>query len=66
MPIFVTAKNASADPMLFTISAIGPRKRSSIQLVSKHYPVFKQQLAREGRALPDYAQREFVSKAAPY
>ena len=29
------------------------------QLVSKHYPVFRQNLAEEGRALPGYVQREF-------
>ena len=29
------------------------------QLVSKHYPVFRQQLAEEGRMLPGYVQREF-------
>jgi hypothetical protein len=46
-------------PALFSISAIGPEKTLLYQLVSKHYPVFRQQLAEEGRILPGYVQREF-------
>ncbi len=36
-----------------------PEKSLLYQLVSKHYPVFRQQLAEEGRILPGYVQREF-------
>ena len=36
-----------------------PEKTLLYQLVSKHYPVFRQQLAEEGRILPGYVQREF-------
>ncbi len=36
-----------------------PEKTLLYQLVLKHYPDFRRQLAEEGRILPDYVQREF-------
>ena len=55
-----TARNASADPGAFRYQRLPPRRAFLYQLVSKHYPVFGQKLAEEGRALPDHIQQEFV------
>jgi hypothetical protein len=59
MPTVVTARNASADPSAFQYQCHRPEKTFLYQLVSKHYPVFRQQLAEEGRMLPDYVQRGY-------
>ena len=48
-----TARNACADPGAFHYQRHRPEKTLLYQLVSKHYPVFRQKLAGEGRALPD-------------
>ena len=36
-----------------------PEKTLLCQLVSIYYPAFTEYLAREGKLLPDYVQREF-------
>jgi hypothetical protein len=36
-----------------------PEKALLYQLVSSYYPAFREYLAREGKVLPDYVQREF-------
>jgi len=54
-----TARNACADPGAFRYQRHRPEKTLLYQLVSKHYPDFRQQLAEEGRILPGYVQREF-------
>ena len=59
MSTVVAARNASADPGAVHYQRHRPEKTLLYQLVSKHYPVFRQKLAGEGRALPDYVQREF-------
>jgi len=59
MSTVVTARNASADPGAFRYQRHRPEKTLLYQLVSRHYPVFRQQLAEDGRVLPDYVQREF-------
>jgi ribosomal protein S27E len=59
MSTVVTARNASADPGAFHYQRHRPEKTLLYQLVSRHYPVFRQQLAEDGRILPDYVQREF-------
>ena len=53
------ARNASAGPDTFRYQRHRPEKTLLYQLVSRHYPVFRQQLAEGGRILPDYVQREF-------
>ena len=59
MSTVVTARNASADPGAFHYQRHRPEKTLLYQLVSRHYPVFRQKLAEDGRILPDYVQREF-------
>ena len=59
MSTVVTARNASADPGAFHYQRHRPEKTLLYQLVSRHYPVFNQQLAVKGRILPGYVQREF-------
>ncbi len=54
-----TARNACAASDGFLYQRRRPEKTLLYQLVSKHYPVFRQQLAEEGRMLPGYVQREF-------
>ena len=54
-----TARNACAGSGAFLYQRHRPEKTLLYQLVSKHYPVFRQQLAEEGRMLPGYVQREF-------
>ncbi len=54
-----TARNACAASDGFLYQRRRPEKTLLYQLVSKHYPVFRQQLAEEGRILPGYVQREF-------
>ncbi len=54
-----TARNACAAPGAFLYQRHRPEKTLLYQLVSKHYPVFRQQLAEEGKILPGYVQREF-------
>ena len=54
-----TARNACADPGAVHYQRHRPEKTLLYQLVSKHYPVLRQKLVDEGRALPDYVQREF-------
>ncbi|MFB3079270.1 MAG: transposase zinc-binding domain-containing protein, partial [Lysobacterales bacterium] len=58
MSTVITARNAIADPGAL-YQRHRPEKSLLYQLVSKHYPVFRQQLAEEGRILPGYVQREF-------
>ena len=53
------ARNACEASGAFLYQRHRPEKTLLYQLVSKHYPVFRQQLAEEGRSLPDYVQREF-------
>jgi hypothetical protein len=44
----------------FSLPAPSTREKTLLyQLVSKHYPVFRQLLAEAGSALPVYFQREF-------
>ena len=59
MSTVITARNAIADPGAFLYQRHRPEKSLLYQLVSKHYPVFRQQMAEEGRILPGYVQREF-------
>ena len=54
-----TARNACAGSGAFLYQRHRPEKTLLYQLVSKHYPVFRQQLAEEGRILPGYVKREF-------
>ena len=54
-----TARNACAGAGVFLYQPHRPEKTLLYQLVSKHYPAFRQKLAEEGRALPEYVQREF-------
>jgi hypothetical protein len=54
-----TARNACAGSGAFLYQRRRPEKTLLYQLVSKHYPAFRQQLAEEGRILPGYVQREF-------
>jgi len=48
------ARNACAGSGAFLYQRHRPEKTLLYQLVSKHYPVFRQQLAEEGRILPGY------------
>jgi len=59
MSTVVTARSARADPGAFRYQRHRPEKTLLYQLVLKHYLDFRQQLAEEGRVLPDYVQREF-------
>jgi hypothetical protein len=59
MSTVVTARIARADSGAFRYQRHQPEKTLLYQLVLKHYPEFRQQLAEEGRVLPDYVQREF-------
>ncbi len=52
-----TARNACADPGAFHYQRHRPEKTLLYQLVSKHYPVFRQQLAEEGRMLLGYGSQ---------
>ena len=49
----VTERNACADPGAFHYQRHRPEKMLRYQLVSKHYPVFRQKLAGEGSARRD-------------
>jgi hypothetical protein len=53
------ARNACAGSGAFLYQHHRPEKTLFYQLVYTHYPVFRQQLAEEGRILPGYVQREF-------
>jgi len=53
------ARNACEASGAFLYQRHRPEKTLLYQLESKHYPVFRQQLAEEGRMLPGYVQREF-------
>ncbi len=53
------ARNACEASGTFLYQRHRPEKTLLYQLVSKHYPDFRRQLAEEGRTLPDYVQREF-------
>ena len=59
MSTVVAARNASADLGAVHYQRHRPEKTLLYQLVSKHYPVFRQKLAEEGRMLPGYVRREF-------
>jgi len=59
MSTVVTARVARADSGAFRYQRHQPEKTLLYQLVLKHYPDFRRQLAEEGRVLPDYVQREF-------
>ncbi len=59
MPTVVRARNACAGSGTFLYQRHRPEKTLLYQLVSQHYPAFRQQLAEQGRILPDYVQREF-------
>jgi hypothetical protein len=54
-----TARKACAGSGAFLYQRHRPEKTLLYQLVSKHYPVFRQQLIEEGRTLPGYVQRGF-------
>ena len=54
-----TARIDRAGSSAFLYQRHRPEKTLLYQLVSKHYPVFRQQLAEEGKILPGYVQREF-------
>ena len=54
-----TARNACAGSGAFLYQRHRPERTLLYQLVSKHYSLFRQQLAEEGRKLPGYVQREF-------
>jgi len=53
------ARNACEASGAFLYQRHRPEKALLYQLVSIHYPVFRQKLAEEGRLLPDYVQRKF-------
>jgi hypothetical protein len=53
------ARDACAGSGAFLYQRHRPEKTLLYQLVSTHYPAFRQQLAGEGRILPGYVQREF-------
>jgi hypothetical protein len=53
------ARNTCEASGAFLYQRHRPEKTLLYQLVSKHYPVFRQQLAEEGKILPGYVQREF-------
>jgi hypothetical protein len=53
------ARNTCEASGAFLYQRHRPEKTLLYQLVSKHYPVFRQQLAEKGRILPGYVQREF-------
>lgn len=55
----VSARIARADADAFRYQRYQPEKTLPYQLVLKHYPDFRQQLADECMAPPDYLQREF-------
>ena len=59
MSTVVTARIARAGSGAFRYQRHQPEKMLLYQLVLKHYPDFRRQLAEEGRVLPDYVQREF-------
>jgi hypothetical protein len=59
MSTVVTARIARADSGAFRYQRHQPEKTLLYQLVLKHYPEFRQQLAEEGRVLPNYVQRDF-------
>ena len=59
MSTVVTARIARADSGAFRYQRHQPEKTLLYQLVLKHYPDFRRQLAEEGGILPDYVQREF-------
>jgi hypothetical protein len=50
-----TATNACAGSSAFLYQRHRPEKTLLYQLVSKHYPVFMQQLAEEGRLFENYS-----------
>ncbi|MGB5709207.1 MAG: hypothetical protein WBM41_20545 [Arenicellales bacterium] len=52
MSTSVLARNACLPPGTFRYQHHRPEKTLLYQLVSKRYPMFRQQLAEEGRALP--------------
>ena len=52
-------RNACAGSGAFLYQRHRLEKILLYQLVSTHYPAFRQQLAEEGRILPGYEQREF-------
>jgi len=54
-----TARNACEASGAFLYQRHRPEKTLLYQLVLKHYPVFRQQLAEEGKILPGYVQLEF-------
>ena len=58
MSSIVAARNALAGSGAFLFQRQRPAKKLLYQLVLEHYPVFRQRLAEEGRALPEYIQRE--------
>ena len=59
MSTVVAARNACAAPTAVHYQRHRPEKTLFYQLVSKHYPVFRQKWLDEGRILPGYVQREF-------
>ncbi len=59
MSTVVTARIARAEPGAVHYQRHRPEKTLLYQLVLKHYPDFRRQLAEDGRILPDYVQGEF-------
>jgi len=59
MPPITTAGNADVGFGFYRYQCHQPEKTLLYQLVSSYYPAFTEYLAREGKVLPNYVQREF-------
>ncbi len=59
MPQITTAGNADVGFCAYRYQRHQAEKTLLYQLVSNYYPAFTEYLAREGKVLPDYVQREF-------
>ncbi len=59
MPPITTAGNADVGFGFYWYQCHQPEKTLLYQLVSGYYPAFTEYLAREGKVLPIYVQREF-------
>lgn len=59
MPRIITAGNADVDFCAYRYLRHQSEKTFLYPLVSRYYPAFTEYLAREGKVLPDYVQREF-------
>ena len=59
MSPITTAGNADVGFGFYRYQCHQPEKTLLYQLVSSYYPAFTEYLAREGKVLPNYVQREF-------